>query len=355
MRQGNAVSAGTTIGIDLGDQRSSVCVLDGAGEVQRRFTVATTAAALRRGLAEAGPSRVVIEVGTHSPWVSRVLEGLGHAVLVANARRVRLIAESDDKSDRVDAETLARLGRADPKLLHPIHHRGEQTQRDRAWLSVRDGLVRARVLLINQARGIAKAQGQRLPRCGTEGFTRRLRREGLAGQFPGLEAAVRAIEAINEQIHVLEREIEAVSAQRYPQTALLRRVPGVGSLTALSFVLTVEDPHRFRRSRQVGVYLGLRPRRRQSGSSDPALRISKAGDPFTRRLLVQAAHYILGPFGPDTDLRRFGERLIARGGRAARKKAIVAVARKLAVLLHRLWVTGEVYEPLRASALAPAA
>lgn len=355
MGKGNAVFAGTTIGIDLGDQRSSVCVLGGDGEVRRRFTVATTEGALRRALGSEAASRTVIEVGTHSPWVSRVLEGLGHEVIVANPRRVRLIAESDDKSDRVDAETLARLGRADPKLLHPIRHRGEQAQRDRACLSVRDGLVRARVLLVNQARGIAKAQGRRLPRCSAEGFARRVRRESLAGQFPGLEAAVKAIEAINEQIRALEAEIEAVSLQRYPETALLRQVTGVGMLTALSFVLTIEDARRFRRSRQVGVYLGLRPRRRQSGASDPALRISKAGDPFTRRLLVQAAHYIVGPFGPDTDLRRFGERLIARGGRAARKKAIVAVARKLAVLLHHLWITGEVYQPLRASALAPAA
>jgi transposase len=339
-------SEGLTIGIDLGDRRSSVCVVDGAGEVQRRFSVATTEAGLRRALADQPASRVVIEVGTHSPWVSRVLEAMGHEVLVANPRRVRAIAESHDKSDRVDAETLARLGRADARLLHPIRHRGAQAQEDRA---------RARVQLVNQAHGIAKALGRRLPRCTPEGFARRVRREDALGHFPGLEALVKVVETLNEQIKGLEADIEAVSRTRYPETALLRQVPGVGPLTALSFVLTIEDPHRFRRSRQVGAYLGMRPKRRQSGGSDPALRISKAGDPFTRRLLVQAAHYILGPFGPDTDLRRFGQRLLARGGRAARKKAIVAVARKLAVVLHRLWVTGEVYQPLRASALAPAA
>jgi transposase len=355
MEKGTPVFAGLTIGIDLGDRRSAVCVVDGEGAVRRRWTVATTEAGVCKGLANEPPSRVVIEVGTHSPWVSRVLEALGHEVIVANPRRVRLIAENDAKSDRVDAETLARLGRADPQLLHPIRHRGEQAQRDRAWLSVRDGLVRARVLLINQARGIAKAQGRRLPGCSTEGFARRMRREGLERQFPGLEAAVKAIEALGEQIRALDAGIEAVSTRDYPETRLLRQVAGVGPLTALSFVLTVEDPRRFRRSRPVGAYLGLRPRRRQSGASDPALRISKTGDPYTRRLLVQAAHYLLGPFGPDTDLRRFGERLIARGGRAARKKAIVAVARKLAVLLHRLWVTSEVYQPLRGSPLAAAA
>jgi transposase len=149
------------------------------------------------------------------------------------------------------------------------------------------------------------------------------------------------------QIKGYDGQIKAMAAARYPETALLRQVPGVGVLTAVHDVLTVEDPHRFRRSRTVGAYFGLRPRKRQSGQCDPELRISKAGDAEMRRLLVQAAHYVLGPFGPDTDLRRWGLALAARGRKAAKKRAIVAVARKLAVLLHRLWVTAEVYEPLR--------
>jgi transposase len=214
-------------------------------------------------------------------------------------------------------------------------------------LSVRDGLVRCRVLLVNQARGLAKPLGLRLPKCTTEGFASRMRREGLVDVFPGMAALVQTVDGLTQQIRVLEREIEAVGRERYPETLRLRQVAGVGALTGLAYVLTLEDPARFRRSRSVGAYLGLRPRRRQSGAQDPMLRITKAGDPYLRRLLVQSAHYILGPFGPDTDLRRFGLRLIARGGRAGRKKALVAVARKLAVLLHRLWVTGEEYEPLR--------
>jgi transposase len=181
-----------------------------------------------------------------------------------------------------------------------------------------------------------------------------MRREGQADLFPGMGTLVAMIEALGEQIRGLGAQIEALCASGYPETTLLRQVSGVGPITALAYVLTLEDPARFRRSRSVGAYLGLRPRRRQSGSSDPQLRITKAGDPFLRRLLMQSAHYILGRFGPDTDLRRFGERLMARGGRAARKKALVAVARKLAVLLHRLWSTAAVYEPLRAE-LAQAA
>jgi transposase len=344
-----------TIGADLGDRFSQVCVLDARGEVAARFRVATTRKGLERGLARYRGARVVIEVGTHSPWVSHWLEELGFEAIVANPRKLRSITHSDRKDDRADAEQLARLGRVDPKLLSPIRHRGLATQRDRACLAVRDGLVRARVLLVNQARGLAKPLGQRLPRCATEGFARRMRRDGLVDAFPGMAALVATVEQLTLQIAALDRQIGQLSEERYPETAQLRQVAGVGALTALAYLLTLEDPQRFRRSRSVGAYLGLRPRRRQSGDHDPRLRITKAGDPYLRQLLVQCAHYILGPFGPDTDLRRFGLRLAARGGRAGRKKALVAVARKLAVLLHRLWVTGETYEALRATAAEPAA
>ena len=356
MNKVNTHSGSWTMGLDLGDRRSHVCVLDAAGEVVARFEVATTRKGLEKGLARYPGARVVLEVGTHSPWVSHQLEQAGYETIVANPRRLRSITQSDRKDDRADAEQLARLGRVDPRLLSPIRHRGLSAQRDRALLAVRDGLVRSRVLLINQARGLAKPLGLRLPKCGTEGFASRMRREGLEQAFPGMEALVATVHELTLRIRALEREIEALCEQRYPETKRLRQVAGVGALTALAYVLTLEDPERFRRSRSVGAYLGLRPRRRQSGEQDPMLRITKAGDPFLRRLLVQSAHYILGPFGPDTDLRRFGLRLIARGGRAGRKKALIAVARKLAVLLHRLWVSGEAYEGLRgAEAKADAA
>lgn len=344
-----------TLGIDLGDRTSELCAMGPDGQVQRRFRAATTEPRLRKVLSGFEPCRVVMEVGTHSPWVSRLVTELGHEVIVANPRKVRLISHNEDKNDQIDAELLARLGRVDPQLLHPIRHRGKQTQEDRALLFVRDGLVRSRASLVTQARGQAKALGLRLPRCTTEGFASRLRKEGLEGAYPGLSILVEQIHQLTQHIRELDRQIEQLCETRYPETALLRQISGVGALTALAYVLTLEDPKRFRRSRQVGAYLGLRPKRRQSGKGDPLLRITKAGDPFVRRLLVQSAHYILGPFGPDTDLRRFGERLIARGGRAARKKALVAVARKLAVLLHRLWVTGEAYEPLRAAEATEAA
>lgn len=355
MKEVTTLEGSWTIGLDLGGRFSQVCVLDARGEVLARFRVATTRPGLERGLTRYRGARVVLEVGTHSPWVSHWLEEQRFGAIVANPRKLRSITQSDRKDDRSDAEQLARLGRVDPKLLSPIRHRGLSAQRDRALLAVRDGLVRARVLLVNQARGLAKPLGQRLPKCATEGFARRMRREGLVDVFPGMAALVAAIEQLTGQIAALEKQIETVSKERYPETAQLRQVGGVGPVTALAYVLTIEDPQRFGRSRSVGAYLGLRPRRRQSGGQDPMLRITKAGDPYLRRLLVQSAHYALGPFGPDTDLRRFGLRLAARGGRAGRKKALVAVARKLAVLLHRLWVSGEAYEPLRAEAVGAVA
>jgi transposase len=336
-----------TIGVDLGDRRSDLCVLDATGMVQARRQAATTATGLTNALHGYAAARVVVEVGTHSPWVSRLLMRLGHEVLVANPRRVRRIAAQEDKSDRIDAELLARLGRVDPALLRPIVHRGEQVQRDRAVLRVRDAMIRARSMLVTQARGLAKSLGTRLPRCDAQTFAKRMTGAGLATAFPGCASLLAAVAELSRQIRELDTAIARAGQEQYPATHRLRQVAGVGPVTALAFVVTLEDPARFRRSRAVGAYLGLRPKKRQSGDQDPTLRITKAGDAYLRRMLVQAAQYILGPYGPDTALRRFGERLIARGGGAARKRAVVAVARKLAVLLHRLWVTGETYEALR--------
>jgi transposase len=279
-----------------------------------------------------------------------VVVRLGHEAIVANPRRVRLIAENDSKSDGVDAELLARLGRVDPGLLKPIVHRGEQAQRDRILIQARDGFVRARTQLVNQVRGFAKTLGTRVPSSSTEAFAKRVRETVTKDLFPGLETLLDTIEQLTTTIRQMDHEVERLCQERYPETKLLRQVPGVGPITALYYVLTIEDPSRFAKSRSVGAYLGLRPKQRDSGEQKPQLRITKAGDALLRRLLVSCAHYILGPFGSDTDLRRAGLRMAERAGSAAKKRAIVAVARRLAVLLHRLWVTGAAYEPLRREA-----
>lgn len=338
-----------TVGLDVSDQYSYVCVVDRRGEVNEEARVRTTSGAIERYFGAMQRSHIVLEVGTHSPWLDRLLRGLGHEVTVANARQVRLIAESDHKHDRADAEQLARLGRLDRTLLHPIRHRGHQAQQDLALLRSRDSLVRSRTALINHTRGVVKAHGGRLPSCSTRAFHRK-----VGAAIPhGLQAVlVPHLELIGELtagITAADAAVEAMIARSYPEARKLQQVPGVGPITALRYVLTIEDPQRFRQSRQVGPYLGLTPRLRQSGNRNPQLRISKAGDRELRRLLIGCAQYILGPFGPDSDLRRWGLRLAA-SSRAAKRRAVVAVARKLAVLLHQLWVSGEPYKALREAA-----
>jgi transposase len=338
-----------TIGVDLGDRSSCYCVLDDMGEVILERSLATTPKALTQVFGRMPRSRMALETGTHSPWVSRLLTQLGHEVIVAHARNVRLIGESRRKDDRIDARTLARLARIDPQLLSPVQHRSAKAQIHLTVIRARAGLVSVRTALVNTARGLVKSYGERLRGCGTSQVNRELA-AGLSAELrEALEPLLREVESLNERIKEYDRRIEEMTKKTYPEVAVLKQVKGVGNLIALAFILTIEDPHRFRKSRDVGCFLGLRPGRRNSGQSQPQMHISKEGDRYLRTLMVQGAHYILGPFGEDSDLRRWGLRLAGRGGKNAKKRAVVAVARKLAVLLHRLWVTGEVYEPLRNS------
>jgi transposase len=338
-----------TIGMDLGDKSSRYCVLNEAGEVVLERSVGSTKKAMTQVFGAMPRCRIAMEVGTHSPWVSRLLQKLGHEVLVANARQVKLISQSSRKNDRLDAQMLARLARVDPQLLRPIRHRSEQAQGHLTVIRVRAALVDARTGLVNAARGLAKAMGERLPKCDAD----QMGQERLQLLGEGLREALRPllqeVESLTEKIKECDVKIEQIGRTEYPETCLLRQVSGVGTLIALTFVLTVEDKERFAKSRDVGCFLGLRPKQSDSGESQPQLRISKEGDMYLRKLLVQGAHCILSKRGPDTDLKRWGLRLSDRGGKNAKKRAIVAVARKLGILLHRLWVTGEVYEPLRNS------
>ena len=338
-----------TVGVDLGDRSSRYCIVDEEGDVVSEGSFATTRAGVERLFASMARCRVVLEVGCHSPWISRQLTALGHEVIVANAQHVHLISQSTRKDDRLDARTLARLGRIDVALLCPVRHRGEAAQTHLAIIRARDALVRARTQLVNAARGLTKSFGERLRKCGTEQVGSHLA-EGLE---PALRDVVKPllaeVETLNQRIAKYSSQIEQIAKDQYPEVARLTKIKGVGTLIALTFVLTVDDPYRFRRSREIGAYLGLRPGRRNSGRSEPQLRISKEGDSHLRRLLVQGAHYILGPFGSDCDLRRWGLKLAERGGKNAKKRAVVAVARKLAVLLHKLWVSGTAYDPLHNS------
>jgi transposase len=338
-----------TAGLDLGDKYSYLCLIDTeSGEVIEEGRLRTTREAMRRRFSsEHQPLRVAIEAGTHSPWVSRVLKECGHDVLVANPRKVRLIYANLRKTDELDAENLARLARLDPKLLYPLKHRGEDSQAHLAIIRSRQTLVGARTQLVNHVRGAVKSFGARLPKCPAASFHKKVVVHMPEELWPALGPILDTIGSLTDRIRDYERQLEMISKEHYPETDLLRQVEGVGVLTALTFVLTLEDPCRFAKSRSVGAYLGLVPARDQSGDRDPQKRISKEGDEMLRRLLVGSAHYILGPFAKeDSDLRRHGEKIASRGGKNAKKRAVVAVARKLSVLLHRLWVTAEVYDPL---------
>lgn len=342
-----------TVGLDLGDKESTYVVLNRDGVIEREGKVATTAAALRKLLGKGERSVVALEVGTHSPWVSFLLKGMKHHVVVANPRQIPLITRSQRKTDRADAETLARLARADAALLAPITHRGQKAQEDRALILARAQVVTARTALVNHIRGTVKTHGERLPECDTDYFATKMWEWIPEGLQPSLLPLLELVRQHTLVIKAYDQEITRLAEKEYPESGVLRQVHGVGALTAVTYILTLEQKGRFKKSRQAGAYLGLTPRQQASGEQNPQLGITHAGDRYLRTLLVECAHRVMR--GTDCDLRRFGQRLTARGGKNQKKRAIVAVARKLAVLLHHLWVSGEVYEPLRSERIAPMA
>lgn len=352
MENSSKVAHRWVVGVDLGDRWSQICRLaPEAGAIEEERRLSMTSASLQRYFSKLERCLVILEVGPQSAWVRQLLESLGHEVITANARKVQAIASSRQKTDERDARCLAQLGRVSPDLLSPVYVRSAQSQQALAVVRAREGLVKARTMLINQVRGTVKSVGARLPGCSSKSFARKVPQALPQDLRAALEPLLAVIADLSERIHRFDRDIEAW-AQRFPATQRLCQIRGVGALTALTFVLTLDDPQRFARSRAVGAYLGLVPASRSSGNSRPQLPITKQGDRLLRRLLVQAAHYILGPFGQDSDLRSFGLELARRGGKNGKKRAVVAVARKLAVLLHRLWISGEDYQPYRRLAMA---
>lgn len=336
-----------TIGMDVSDQKSRICVLSPAGEIVEERWIHTTRHGVQRYFEKQPRSRVVLEAGTHALWMTWQLEALGHEVLVANPRNLGLIYKSRKKSDPQDAHRLAQLGRVDPDLLSPVTLRGRDTQWHLAQIRSRAMLVATRTKLINHVRGLVKALGHRVRSCDADQFaavaTSALPRERVIVVAPVLKMIV----ALTEQLAALDRAIEAIAATDYAdEVRQLTQVHGVGVLTALTFLLTLNDPARFPQSRRVGAYLGLVPRLDQSGEVNRQLGITHAGETYLRTLLVGSAQTILREASPDTDLKRYGLRVMERGGKYAKQRAAVAVARKLSVLLHRLWIRGETYVPL---------
>lgn len=334
------------IGMDISDKKNMVVVFDEDGNEIQVATIINTARQLQKFFAKYPGAAVIIEAGTHSAWISRLLTTMGHEVCVGNPRKLRAIWDCDDKSDERDARILALMYRLEPRFLHPIQHRGEQAHADLETIKARHMLVRTRTKLVNHVRGTVKGLGHRIASCDPDAFARRAPSDIPSMMRDALSPVIEMIDQLTQQIKALNKQIDILCREKYPETSYLRRVPGVGPITALAFVLTIETPDRFEESRTVGTYLGLTPRRDQSGENDKQLRITKAGNRHLRSLLVGAAQYILGAFGPDCDLRRYGMNIAQQGGKRAKKCAVVAVARKLAVKLHRLWADKAEYMPL---------
>ena len=328
-----------TMGLDIGDRYSHYCLLNQPGDVVEEGRIQSTEAALRRHFEGEPCMRIALECGTHSPWISRLLTALGHQVIVANARKIPAITGSESKNDRNDAEKLARFAAYDPRLLSPLEHRRPERQMDLNLIHARSTLVRARTMIVNALRGLVKSAGGRLPACSTESLPSRALSAIPRGLAVVATPLIQQIALLNAQIGGMDKQVEKLAA-KYPEIVLLRTAPGVGPIVAAAYVLTLDRPDAAS-NRAAGAYLGLRPGQSQSGDADPQKRISKTGDRCLRSLLVQSAQYVLGRFGPDSDLRRWGLKLAATGGKRGKKRAIVAVARKLAVILHAMWRNGQ--------------
>jgi transposase len=208
-------------------------------------------------------------------------------------------------------------------------------------------------MIVNVVRGLVKSAGGRLPSCSTESFPDRAQPAIPAPVAEVATPLLKQIGLLTTEIDRMDKQIDKL-AKKYPEISLLKTTPGVGPLVAACYVLTLDHPEEMENNRQAGAFLGLRPRQSQSGDSDPQRRITKTGNTYLRSLLVQSAQYVLGRFAPDSALRRWGLKLAASGGKRGKKRAIIAVARKLAVMLHSMWRSRKPFQafPQPATAVA---
>jgi transposase len=325
-------------GLDVSDKTTHVCVVDADGVVLRRDVVASDPDLLAKWLGKHCPGlvRVVLETGPLSTFLFHGLTERDIPVECICARHAKgVLAARVNKSDVHDAEGLAQLARTG--WFKRVHMKASATHIDRAALRIRAQLITTRVAMGNQLRGLLKLFGLRLGAARTP-EKRRERLIALYQQRPDLEPLfaplVASIEVIEDQLRVSNRLLESRAANDAVCSRLMT-VPGVGPITALTFAASIEDPHRFARSEDVGAYAGLVPRRSQSGERDVRGNISKAGDPMLRRSLYEAANSMLCRVQRPFPLQQWGLRIAELKGN---KRARVAVARKLAVLLHSLWL-----------------
>ena len=336
----------TVIGMDMGDKNHKAIGLSEDGEIIDRTEVPCTPEDVRAYLERFPGALLAIETGTHCRWVSRLGIGMGHEVLVGNARKLRMIWNSNRKNDWNDAEMLARVARTDRKLYSPVRLRDDDDQELLRMVKARDLLVKCRTGIVNKIRGFCKADGHHLPKCSADSFMRLEHEVPMSVRtvskplFAMLKELAKKIGLYDVMIDKGIRKIHGEDAK------LLEPIAGVGPVTTAAFLATVGDPATFGSARDAGPFFGLVPRQDQSGQTDKQMRITKEGNAVVRRLLVTAANYVMGPFGKDCDLRRHGMRIAERGGKNAKKRAKVAVARKLAVLMLAILRTRSEYRPL---------
>jgi transposase len=336
----------TVIGMDLGDKNHKAVIISAGGEVIDRSEVACNPEALRAYLGRHPGALLAVETGTHCRWISRLGQELGHEVLVGNARKLRMIWDSSRKNDWRDAEMLAKVARTDRSLLSPVRLRGDGDQELMRLVKARDLLVKTRTGIVNQIRGFCKSEGVRPPKCSAESFTR-LEHAIPANVLPVVKPLFAVLKELAMKVGLYDKMIaEALKRLHGEDAALLEPIGGVGPVTAAAYLAAIGDVATFGSARDAGPYFGLIPRQAQSGQTDRQLRISKEGNEIVRRLLVTAANYIMGPFGKDCALRRHGMKIAERGGKNAKKRAKVAVARKLAVLMLAILKTRSAYRPL---------
>lgn len=331
------------VGLDVSVEQTSMCVVDDAGAVKYEGKVRTDPASLGRALSKhaADAERIGIEAGGSSSWLCRELRAQGFAVVHMEARHAhRALSMRLNKTDRNDARGLAELMRVG--WFKPAHAKSVEAHRTRSLLLARKRLIDTRRNLQNQIRNIVKTSGVMPGSTGGRGLARkvevRCNKDAMLAAMctPMLEV----IGAICVQIKAYDRSL-AQMARSDDTVKRMMSVPGIGPLTALAFVSAIDDPHRFKRSSDVGAYLGLTPRRHQSGEMDWSGRISKQGDGLARTYLFEAASVAITRIDRWSTLKAWGLRLTKRIGS---RKARVAVARKLAVILHCIWVDGTEFE-----------
>lgn len=338
-----------TIGMDLGNKKHAVCALDAKGTILFRTEVPNNPESLEGFFREQAGATVAMETGLCCRWISTLARAQGCRVLVGNARKLAAIWQSKRKNDRNDALLIARLARADPELFHPVELRDDEHHAMVQIIRLREQAVGSRTALVNSIRGTCKARGVFLPVCDASCF-HKAAKELLEGDLARLVAPLLGIlEVLRESIRDYDRMLESYAREHFAkETDLLRTIPGCGPITACAFVAHVGNPSRFQKARSAGPNFGLTPAQEQSGETDAPRRISKAGSSLVRHLLMTAANYILRESSPDTALKRHGLRICARGGKVARRKAKVAVARKLAVTMLAMLKTGRPYEDKKA-------